>query len=342
MNGGIIWCPHCGKPHPLGTKVCPTSARTLERGVHAPANLPHPLVGTTIAGKYLIHRVIGVGGLGEVFEAENRMLRRMVAVKVVRGAKASPEAIARLEREALLVSAVQHPNICDVYDAGALSDGSPFIVLERLFGETLAQLLPRRRALPVPMIADVFTQMLSGLQAAHGARIVHRDLKPANVFLADRLGCPPLVKLLDFGLARDVTGLRARTITKPGALLGTLKYMSPEQLKAEHVTERSDLFAVGVMLYEALTGVHPFEGPTMSEFQRKILSVEHVPLADRRPGLPSGVAELVEKSLALLPEDRFESAVAMQGALARAFGLTQGYGDSLPPSDSVPSSSVGN
>jgi serine/threonine-protein kinase len=274
------------------------------------------MLGAVIAGKYQLKRLIGTGGMGEVFEAENRVLKRMVAIKIVRGAIATPEAIARLEREVLLVSAVQHPNICDVYDAGSLSDGSPFIVLERLYGETLDQVILRENRLPLDRAIDLFAQVLSGLQAAHGAQIVHRDLKPQNVFCVDRLGCAPLVKLLDFGLARDISGLRAKTITRPGALLGTLRYMSPEQLLGKRVDARADLFAVGVMLYEALSGRHPFDAPTMADLQASILRSSPTPIAD----VPRAVADVVERCLAKNPDDRWKTAVDVQRALHRAAG----------------------
>jgi eukaryotic-like serine/threonine-protein kinase len=243
-----------------------------------------------------------------------------VAIKIVRGAIATPEAIARLEREVLLVSAVHHPNICDVYDAGALSDGSPFIVLERLYGETLDQVVLRSKRLTLENVVDIFTQVLSGLQAAHGAQIVHRDLKPQNVFAVDRLGCAPLIKLLDFGLARDVSGMRAKTITKPGALLGTLRYMSPEQLIGKRVDARADLFAVGVMLYEALTGRHPFDAPTLADLQASILRESPVPLLSRREDLPRAVADVVDRALAKDPDKRWSTAVDLQRALHRAAG----------------------
>jgi eukaryotic-like serine/threonine-protein kinase len=337
VNGGIVWCPHCGGPHPLATKVCPVSAKTLERNVNRAQQLPeNPLVGSVVGGKYFVHRLIGSGAMGEVFEAENRVLRRMVALKIVRGAIATPEAVSRLEREALLVSAVQHPNICDVYDTGVLNDGSPFLVLERLFGETLGQLLHRKRTLPASLVLDVFEQMLSGLQAAHGAQIIHRDLKPQNVFLVDRLGCNPLVKLLDFGLARDLSGLRARTITKPGTLLGTLKYMAPEQLRRAEIDPRADLFAVGVMLYEAFTGKHPFEAPTLADMQANILRCEPRSLSLARPDLPPATGRVVDRALAKDPAARWSTALEMQRALAQALRPGPRPGDTLSPSDEEP------
>src|SRR5262249_21069922 len=158
--------PHCKAPHALGTKVCPTTAKTLERSINVQplAEAKNSLIGTVIGGKYRIDRLIGRGGIAEVFEAENTVLRRPVAVKVVHAE--SPHAALRLQREALLVAAIQHPNICDVYDAGALPNGSPFVVLERLSGETFASRLKRSGRLSPVAVADLFVQILSGLQRA--------------------------------------------------------------------------------------------------------------------------------------------------------------------------------
>jgi eukaryotic-like serine/threonine-protein kinase len=328
MNRGIIWCPHCGEPHPLGTTVCPTSARSLDRSLHRrPEHAPeNPLIGAVLAGRYRVRRYIGAGGMGEVFEAENHLGRR-VAVKVAR-TSASATSLARFEREGVLIAAVQHPNICDVYDVGRLPDGRPFIVLEHLSGETLGEALRRTGQLNLRLTVDLFAQILSALQAAHGVHIVHRDVKPANVFLVDRLGCFPLVKIVDFGLAKD-TSVQASTgpggwpnrLTRPGAPLGTYAYMAPEQLRAKPPDGRADLFSVGIMLYEALTGKHPFAGKTTAELQANILREEPIPPTKLRPTLGSGIAEIVMRALQKLPEARFQSAHAFQLALFKEFQL---------------------
>lgn len=331
MHDGIIWCPHCKAPHALGTKVCPTTAKSLDRTITKTAE--HPLVGTMIGGKYLVTKHLGTGGAGSVFEAENRILRRMVAIKLV-DATATPQAVKRLESEALLVSAVQHPNICDVYDVGVLRDGSPYIVLERLYGETLASLLRRKKQLDAETAFDVFAQLLSGLQAAHGAHIVHRDLKPENVFLVDRLGCAPLVKILDFGFAKDISGLRVRSNTHPGSLLGTIKYMSPEMLDRKPIDERTDIFGAGLMMFEALVGHSPYEDP----LRKAEVPPEHIAEVFRaaRPDLPPAVADVVARAIARSPDDRFASAIELQRALGAAFRIDAHRDD--PPSSRAPDS----
>jgi serine/threonine-protein kinase len=274
------------------------------------------MIGTAVAGKYRITQMIGVGGAGQVFEAKNLAVGRLVAIKIVRSTIGdSPE---RLLREAQLAAAIRHPNICGVYDLGYLPNGDPFLVMERLFGETLHDRLRRRRnnrPLRLPLTLDVFVQLLSALHAAHSVGVLHRDLKPANVFLVERDGCPPLAKLLDFGFAKDMTGLRARAITQPHQACGTPQYMSPEQLRAQALDARSDLFAVGVMLYEALAGRHPFMAPTVPEISFRILEAEAPRLRAMRPRLTPELEALVARALAKTRADRFQSARAMLEAI---------------------------
>jgi serine/threonine-protein kinase len=272
-----------------------------------------PWSGAVIGGKYRILRLLGTGGMGQVYEAENLYLKRIVAIKVV-AQPGKPEALLRLEREAQLLAAIQHPNVCDVYDVGRLPNGDPYVVFERLFGAPLAEHLRSATLLPIPAVVDIFSQMLSGLQAAHNARIIHRDLKPQNVFLVDRVGCAPLVKIVDFGLARDLSTVGAR-ITRPGNLCGTLQYMSPEQLRGEHIDHRSDLFAVGTMLYEALTGRHPFTGTSPLELQTKILRGEPRPLRSRRNEVPVELERVVAWAMAVDVNRRPSNAMELQGAL---------------------------
>jgi eukaryotic-like serine/threonine-protein kinase len=313
---GFRWCPHCKGPHSLEDRLCASTGLPLETPLHRAAPPPTaaaPLIGLVLDGKYRILRLIGEGGMGQVYEAENLRLKRLVAIKVV-GSGTRREALERLEREAQLVAAIQHPNICDVHDVGHMPEGGPYVVFERLFGETLAARTRGRRQLPLYAAIDLFSQMLSGLQAAHVASIIHRDLKPENVFLVDRVGCEPLVKLVDFGFARDLTSAAVR-ITRPGRSCGTLQYMSPEQLRCESIDHRSDLFAVGIMLYEVLAGRHPFEASSLTELQANILRSAPLPLRVRRPEVPQALEELIGWALARTPAARPSSAIELQRAL---------------------------
>lgn len=327
MQHGIIWCPHCGTPHALGTEICPKTAKSLDRSTAKPAQ--HPLVGQVLGGKYIVTKLIGSGGMGSVFEAENRVLKRLVAIKLVDQLSASPEAVRRLEREASLISAIQHPNVCDLYDVGVLPDASPYLVLERLFGESLAAFLTRQPRIEPDLAYELFAQLLSGLQAAHGANVIHRDVKPANIYLVDRIGCAPLVKLLDFGFAKDMSGVRVRSMTAPTSMLGTLRYMSPEVLARDVADQRTDIFGVGLVMYEAFTGEIPYKDP---------LAKGDVPpgrIADAirksRPDLPPAVADVVARALARERSARFQSALEMQQALSVACGARVKPG-SIPPS----------
>jgi serine/threonine-protein kinase len=250
-----------------------------------------------VAGRYRLGALLGEGAVAHVYEAEHVTLGRRVAMKILSARRAAH--VPRLLAEARLVAALNHPNVCDIIDVGEDDDVGPFIVLELLLGETLAARV-RRASLSPSEASDVFGQILSAVDAIHAAGIVHRDLKPDNVLLARRAGCAPLVKLIDFGFAKDVAAARSTVITQRGFVCGTPTYMAPEQLVGERASERTDLYAVGVMLFEALTGRHPFETARGSSF------------------LPASLGRVCARALASDPAERFPSALAMQRALARA------------------------
>jgi serine/threonine-protein kinase len=271
--------------------------------------------------------------MGEVFEAYDLLLNRAVAIKIVAGG--NPDAAERLRREAQVIASFQHPNICDVYDVGVMPNGSPYLVLERLTGETLHTSLRRQGRLPIAKTVELFTQMLSGAQHAHASGIVHRDLKPANVFLVERLGLLPLVKLVDFGLAKDLSG-KARNLTRPGKTCGTPHYMSPEQLCARPVDARSDLFSIGIMLFECLMNRHPFAADTIVEITMKIAYEESPELPRLRRKVVPELAAIVERSLHKDPARRFQSAVEFQTALA-GVELPEDDDETLSDSQSLPS-----
>jgi serine/threonine-protein kinase len=273
----------------------------------------HRLLDTVLDGKYRILRVIGQGGLGVVFEAEQLVDKRLVAVKIVLDLR-RPEAIERFQREIEIVSALQHPNLCDVYDFGAVRGEGPYFVTERLFGEPLATYRRRNPRAPTREVIDILVQMLAGLQVAHVRGIVHRDLKPENVFLVDRLNREPLVKLLDFGLALVDGGPR---ITRPGRAMGTPRYMSPEQLSGRKITPQSDLFATAVVGFELLAGVHPFDARTPVDISIRVMKGAHTPLASLNPRVPPEVIAVLDRALGKDERARFADAEEMQRALMR-------------------------
>ncbi len=323
MKEGFRWCPFCGKPHGLADRVCTETGKALEVMLHRAQrpsrSLPAvpSLVGTILGGKYRILRPIGAGGMGQVFEAQDLVLNSLVAIKVVIK-QDSPEALARLALEARFVAACQHPNICNVLDVGRQPSGAPYVVLERLFGDTLATHMKSWRVKPVREVVSIFLQTLSGLDAAHRAHIVHRDLKPQNLFLANHGGPGPIVKILDFGFARDLSTVAADRLTQAGKACGTAQYMSPEQLGVQELDFRSDLFAVGVMMYEVLTGRHPFAGTSKLDVQVRILREAPAPLRKYRPDVPLEVEEIVMKAMSKDRNQRPISAAHMHHALSEA------------------------
>ena len=317
MTQGIVWCPYCGEPHDLEDRFCRKTGKVLDRKIHGPhaaGSKRHPLHGAVIDGRYKIGRRIGSGGMGAVFEAVHIGLDRRVAVKVV--SRSNRDSRSRLRKEGAIIASLHHPNLCDVYDIGRMPDGAPYLVLELLGGETLAARMKRVHRLPVGEVLDIFTQILSGLRCAHAAGIIHRDLKPANIFLVERLGCASLVKILDFGLAKNVhRRLDETALTRPGRSVGTPAYMSPEQILGGTVDARSDLFAIGILLFHALTKEHPFAVGADSDYNRAIFEGSPRSLADRRP-VPVELAALVDRCLAKDVLARPQSAAEVQDVVA--------------------------
>ena len=279
------------------------------------------LLGRIVAGKYVIRRVLGQGGMGTVFEAEHAAIGRLVALKVLHPSRARRrDSIRRFYREARAAAAIGHPNICEVYDLGSLDDGSPYLVMEKLAGETLADRIAVEGGLPFDAVLDLLVQVLSALTAAHAKRIVHRDVKPENVFLGSRIGLPPIVKLLDFGISKVMaTGNgppEELDLTRTGMVMGTPYYMSPEQARGDRdLDPRVDIYACGVILYEALTGRRPFVAANYNALLLQILSGMPRPARDLRPALPSGFDPVIERAMARDREDRYASARDFELAL---------------------------
>jgi Tol biopolymer transport system component len=270
------------------------------------------LIGTKL-GPYQVEAKLGEGGMGEVYKARDTRLDRSVAIKVLpAGLSADPDRRARFEREARAIAALSHPHICTLHDIGNY-EGGMFLVMELLDGETLAARL-RKGPLPVDQVLTVAAQIADGLAAAHRQGVIHRDLKPGNVLLT-RSGA----KLLDFGLAKlnaaagptpaAPSSLQTQEIaTGAGMLLGTLPYMSPEQLHGKDVDARSDLFSFGALLYEMLAGRRAFEGDSHAGIVAAILEREPPSLSSLQPVTPAGLDRLVRKCLAKDPAGRWQSA----------------------------------
>lgn len=315
---GIVWCPHCSQPHRLDDRVCPETGKALARGLHRESEHRHPLIGTVLDGRYRIDSVLGYGGAGIVFAGTNMALGRDVAIKLVKTAR-DEDSVERLRREASIIAAIQHPNICDIHHFGVVPLHGPYVVTERLVGETIAERLKWNRWLAAPNVIEVLVQILSALQAAHAANIVHRDVKPENVFLTERVGCPPLVKLLDFGLAKSLGNLEgSRQLTRPGKTMGTPLYMTPEQLMGEPVTPATDLFAVGLLAYLMLVGRHPFAANTILDVQARVLRRAPMPMSSLYREVSPQLEAVIMKALEKNPHHRHPDAHAMQRALLTA------------------------
>jgi serine/threonine protein kinase len=283
-----------------------------------------PLVGTVIAERYEIVRRIGEGGMGAVYEARHTVIGKRVAVKVLlEKFLEKPELVARLLQEARLASSIGHEHIVDVTDFGTTSDGRAFVVMEFLEGESLAELVIRDAPLPVERSLHITRQVASALGAAHDKGIVHRDVKPENVYLVRR-GDMDFVKVVDFGVSKAVhtreDGPEWQRLTRTGMVLGTPLYMSPEQARGgEDVDSRADVWAVGVMLYECLTGEVPFRAQNYLGVISQVLTEEATAPSRLRPelGIPPGVELVVMRALEKDRSKRYQQMADLERDLER-------------------------
>ncbi len=271
--------------------------------------------GQIIDGKYRIVRLIGEGGMGSVHEGENTFISRRVAIKVLHASAAGNEAVLkRFEREAQAAGRIGSDHILEVLDLGTLDNGDRYMVMEYLEGEELSSRIERQGGLPAEQLSLLMRQSLVGLRAAHAAEIVHRDLKPDNIFILwEKAGHADFVKIIDFGISKFNALSPDMSMTTTGAVMGTPYYMSPEQAKgASGVDARTDLYALGVIMYEALTGRVPFEGTSFNDLMFKIVLSEPPPLPET---IPEDFRAIVHKAMARQAEDRFQSADEFLAAL---------------------------
>ena len=299
----------------------------------APSPPSDALVGTRVH-KYDVVRVIGRGGMGTVYEALNTAIGKRVAMKFIDADTVqNADAVARFQREAQAASAVESAHIVDIFDSGISEAGQPYIVMELLRGEDLGHRIKRCGRLELGEAVHVTAQILRGLHRAHKAGIVHRDLKPDNVFLVDRDDDPNFAKVLDFGISkvRRQGETPVNTLTRQGTVLGTPFYMSPEQAQAQpDVDARSDLWSVGAILYECLTGRPPYSGATYEQVIVNICMHDAEDVRTFNPSVPEGVADVLARALARDREDRFEDAREFLDALRAATGgLISSRGGSL-------------
>ncbi len=274
-------------------------------------------VGQIIGEKYRIERLLGQGGMGAVYEAVHIHIGSKAAIKFLHpGFSENREAVQRFQREAQSAAAIGHDAIISIQDIGVTEDGSHYLVMEFLGGVSLGERLKLDGIQTFQMAAYVGCQVLSGLSAAHAVGIVHRDLKPDNIFLVDTGAILPGVKVLDFGISR-VTGLaldgdEATRLTRTGVVMGTPAYMSPEHARGwSDLDQRSDLFSMGIILYELLTGICPFDGPNYNAVIAQLLTERPPPPKAHRPDLPVELEAVIQRALSKDREERYQNASEM-------------------------------
>lgn len=307
-------CPQCGTPNESDGRFC------MHCGAGTDEARPDPLIGRTVGGAYLLQELVGVGGMGRVYRAEQNMLGRTVAVKVIHPhLLGDDQTVARFYNEARAASRLNHPDSVSIIDFGRTEDGILYLVMEHLAGKDLAHILAEEGPLPFPRICRVLRHILSALGEAHALGVVHRDLKPENVICQKVRRGAEQVKVVDFGLAH-IVGPGGTAITTPGLVCGTPDYMSPEQGRGETVDGRGDLYSVGVVLFEMLTDRLPYEDDTPTKVVFKHI---HDKIPDPREvaphrHIPDTLAEICLRSLAKKADDRFQGADEMYEAIAKA------------------------
>ena len=324
-------CPQCSYENPEASTQCvrcttplPLSEQTLATGgqgwsVPAPGlsgpqtSLSRLDTGTVLGNRYEIIRMLGQGGMGAVYQAYDRELERQVGLKVIRSdMAANPEILKRFKQELILARQVTHKNVIRIFDLGQV-EGLKFITMEYIDGENLQSILRREKKLPPAKAASIIAQVCRALEAAHAEGVIHRDLKPQNIML-DKGG---RVLVMDFGIARSMAG---GGMTQTGALIGTPDYMSPEQAKGQSLDARSDLFSVGIIFYEMLSGEVPFNADTTMAKLWKRTNEPARPVAELDKTIPQPLSDIVRKCLEIDPQKRFASA----SELLRAIELWQG------------------
>ena len=284
-------------------------------------------VGHALHGKYRLVRLLGDGGMGSVYEATHIRLGTRVAIKILHPQLTSrPSIVERFLQEARVSAQIRSPHVAQVIDVDQAPEGHAYMVLELLEGETLLQLLERERKLSAGVACAFTFQILEGLEAAHALGVVHRDLKPENVFVTHGTQ-KTVVKLIDFGIAK--VRREGASLTLAGVTMGTAEYMAPEQaFSADRADARSDLFAVGVMLYEMLSGFRPVEGDDPRGIAKKVERGEIKPLVHALPGVAPPLAGFVHRAMAASADMRFQSAAEMRLALDQLVG--HDAGETLP------------
>jgi serine/threonine-protein kinase len=318
MNQSAITCAGCKHAYAENALFCPNCGRPKLR-----ESATDPLVGKLLGERFQVQELIGQGGSGTIYRAEHVTLRRRVAIKVLHNELSRDDlAVERFRREATTVAEIDNEHIVEIHDFGRTYDGRLYLAMELLEGETLDSVLAREKTLSVEKAADILIQVGEALMEAHAIGYVHRDLRPRNVYLAVRRGKANFVKLLDFGLAKLVETDAQAASTSLGMTFGDPRYMSPEQARGDRIDRRADIYQLGCVAYEMLTGAPPFTGSRVFDILTKQVTEIPQPLPTRRPGVPLWMEAACAKMLAKDPENRFATTTRMVEALKR--GLETG------------------
>jgi serine/threonine-protein kinase len=333
------FCPACRMSYPMYAQFCPSDASRLivmNNGETAavenklssagtsfefPDEADNTIVGKIFAGKYRIESLLGEGGMARVYKATHQTIDKPVVIKLMHphlSAREKETSLKRFELEIKVSAKLNHPNLVSVYDGGVLNN-RPYLVMEYIRGQSLREYSTSRGALKIDDAIKIVSQICAGLQEAHNEGIVHRDLKPENIMLREQADRPDWVKIVDFGIAHLKQG-GGHKLTATGVAIGTVDYMSPEYLSDKPIDQRADVYAVGVILFELLTGKCPFESESCEAVMAKHLWTTPMPPSSMRNDMSAGCAldRIVEKALEKDPADRFQSTGDMRKALQDA------------------------
>jgi len=335
-------CAKCGVAFPAGSRFCPNCGTRMDGSQprvsaqlrQAQANEVDPLVGQVIADRYRITAILGRGGMGVVYRVEHVHIGKLMAMKLLSGDLAhDPQMLKRFQREAQAVSKLSHPNTVQIFDFGE-SDRLAYLVMEYLPGRDLATLIEEQVALPFLRVAQIAAQIAASVGEAHQSGVIHRDIKPENVMILDSREQRDFVKVLDFGIAK-LRDSEEGLATQRGHLLGTPHYMAPEQIRAESMDHRVDIYALGALMYKAVTGDTPFVGDNPMEVLGKQLNEPLIPVRKRAPtrDIPEEAERIIGKALAKDPNRRHQTMTELRDDLQRflrSAGLSSGTFDLEP------------
>ncbi len=303
-------CPQCGTRFEQPIQYCPNDGSQTYEASDDKTKPADPLLGRVIDGRYRIEQQIGEGGMGVVYQATHTVLQKRLALKVLRGDSGrDADVVQRFMQEAQAATSIGHPNIIDISDFGRLPDGSVYFVMEFLDGTSLSDMIKRGGSVPTTEALHLVRQMASALEAAHARGIVHRDLKPDNIFIIRQGQDPRFVKVLDFGVAK--VGGAASKLTKTGMVFGTPHYMSPEQAAGHTVDQRTDIYALGVIMYEMFTGKVPFDADTFMGILSKHMFEPPARPSDVKGAALGPLETVILRSLEKNPDHRYQSMAEM-------------------------------